>query len=215
MDTPAPWSLTGRGFILMYRFPEEFVRESCFLPEEWKILKWSGLGYVMLVDYQDSPVGPYRELLVIPGKAKLGGQRLRTISKIYVDSVYSMVNGRSNWGIPKELTDFKWTHKDRRHLIQVGSFAPWLEIRLEAGGIPFPVDTRFLPIHLYQELDGQKFWVSPSGRGTGRFSLVKDVKVDPMYFPELNLLEPLVAIYIDPFRMKFPVAKTEAVDGYY
>jgi len=214
MQTPAPWTLSGRGFILIYRFPEEFIRDSCFLPEEWKILKWSGFGYVMLVDYQNSPVGPYHELLIIPGKARLGGTTPRTISKIYVDSVDSMYDGRSNWGIPKELTDFKWTAKDRRHLIQIGSYSPWMEIRLEVGGIPFPFSTRMLPLHLYQELDGQIFRVSPSGKGTGRFSLVKDIKVDPLYFPELNLLEPLVSIYVDPFRMKFPVANTERIDGY-
>ncbi|MFA5815717.1 MAG: hypothetical protein WC865_08880 [Bacteroidales bacterium] len=52
MDTPAPWTLSGRGFILMYRFPEEFIRESCFLPDEWKDLKWSGSGYVMLADFK-------------------------------------------------------------------------------------------------------------------------------------------------------------------
>lgn len=214
MNTPAPWSLSGRGFILMYRFPEEFVRESCFLPEEWKILKWSGIGYVMVVDYQDSPVGPYHELLVIPGKANFAGKKLRTISKIYVDSFDSMYDGRSNWGIPKELTDFKWTEKDRRHLIQIGSFSPWLEMRMETGGLRFPITTRMLPIYLYQELDGRKYRFSPIGKGTGRFSLVKDIKVDPLYFPELNLLEPLVAIYVNPFRMTFPVAQIEDSDGY-
>jgi hypothetical protein len=213
MNTPAPWGLKGRGFILMYRFPEEFVRESCFLPEEWKILKWSGHGLVMLVDYQDSPVGPYHELLIIPGKANIGGKRVHSISKIYVDSFDSMYDGRSNWGIPKELADFSWKVKDHRHDIQVG-FNPWFEISIEAGSIPFPIDTRLLPIHLYQELDGQKFRVSPTGKGSGRFSLVKEVSVDPLFFPELNLLEPLVAIYVDPFRMTFPIADTEPADGY-
>ena len=215
METPAPWNLTGRAFILMYRFPEDFIRESCFIPEEWKILKWSGIGYVMLVDYKDSPVGPYNELLIIPGKADLAEKKLRTISKIYVDSAESMFSGRSNWGIPKELTDFKWTQKDRRHLIQVGGYLPWLEIRLEEGGFRFPFNTGLLPIHLYQELNGQKFRVSPKGKGTGRFSLVKDIKVDPYYFPELNLLEPLVAIYVNPFRITFPVAEVESTGRYY
>ena len=214
MNTPAPWTLKGRGFILMYRFPEDFVRESCFLPDEWKILKWSGIGYVMLVDYTESPAGPYRELLVIPGKARLSKVKLRTVSKIYVDSFDSMYDGRSNWGLAKELTDFKWTQKERRHLIQVG-FGPWLEIRLEVGSIPFPVDSRMLPIKLYQELEGKRFRVSPVGRGIGRFSLIKDVKVDPLYFPELNVLEPLAAIYVDPFRLTFPVARVESIEGYY
>lgn len=213
MDTPAPWNLTGRGFILMYRFPESFIRESCFLPENWKELKWSGLGYVMLVDYQDSPVGPYRELLIIPGKARFGGSKLGTISKIYVDSETSLENGRKNWGIPKELTDFNWSQEGRQHLIQVNSASPWFEILLESGSIPFPVDTRLLPIHLYQELDGQSYRVSPYGKGTGHFTLVKGINVDPQFFPGLDALEPIVAIYVDPFRMTFPVAEIGPADG--
>ncbi|TSA38853.1 MAG: hypothetical protein D4R64_01595 [Porphyromonadaceae bacterium] len=213
MDAKAPWNLSGRGFILMYRFPQEFIRESCFLPDEWKDLKWSGLGYVMLVDYEDSPVGPYHELLFIPGKTRLGGSKLGTITKIYVDSIDSMVNGRNNWGIPKELTDFKWTQEGRQHLIQVGSLMPWLEIVLEPGSIPFPIDTRFLPIHLQQELDNQKFRVSPSGKGTGHFTLIKGITVDPLFFPGIDILEPLVTIYADPFRMTFPVAEIEPKNG--
>lgn len=213
MEALAPWNLSGRGFILAYRFPENFVRESCFLPEEWKMLKWNGLGYIMLVDYVDSPVGPYHELLIIPGEARLGGSRLRTISKIYVDSLFSMDNGRKNWGIPKELTDFSWAHNHRQHFIQVGSLVPWFEITLETRSIPFPVDTRLLPIHLYQKLDNQIFRITPSGKGTGYLTVIKDIRVDPSFFPEVNLLKPLAAIYVDPFRMTFPVAETEQSDG--
>jgi hypothetical protein len=180
MEAPAPWSLTGRGFILMYRFPQAFIRECCFLPDEWKTMKWSGLGYVMIVDYQDSPVGPYSELLIIPGKTRLDGTKLSTISKIYVDSAESMVNGRRNWGIPKELTDFEWTVESRKHTIKVGSFRPWFEIVLEHGSIPIPIDTRLLPIHLYQNTDSRNYRVSPTGKGTGRFSMIKSIEVDPL-----------------------------------
>lgn len=215
MNTPAPWHLKGRGFILMYRFPEAFIRDSCFLPEEWKILKWTGIGFVMLVDYTDSPVGPYHELLIMPGKARIDKRKSRTVSRIYVDTFESMYDGRSNWGLPKEVTDFKWTQKDRRHLIQAGSFGSWFEMRLEVGSIPFPIHSRMLPLRLHQELDGMKYSVTPVASGTGRFCLVKDVKVDPYYFPELNMLEPLAAIYVDPFRMTFPAARIEKTAGSY
>lgn len=211
MNAAAPWHLTGRGFILMYRFPETFIRESCFLPEEWKESKWSGVGFIMLVDYQDSPVGPYHELLIIPGKSLLGGSKLGTISKIYVDSADSMVNGRSNWGIPKELTDFRWTQEGRQHTIQVGSINPWMEIVLEPGSVPFPVNTSFLPIHLYQELDEKIFRISPHGKGTGHFTLIKEIQVNPIFFPDIDLVEPLVAIYVDPFRLTFPLAEIEPI----
>ncbi|MFA6127212.1 MAG: acetoacetate decarboxylase family protein [Bacteroidales bacterium] len=213
MDAPAPWVLSGRGFILMYRFPAAFVRDSCFLPDEWKESKWSGIGYVMLVDYQSSPVGSYRELLIIPGKTRFGGVKLATISKIYVDSCESMINGRINWGIPKELTDFTWTEENRLHTIQVGSNKPWFQLVLETGSIPFPVNTKLLPIHLYQELDEKKFLINPSGKGTGHFTLIKYAKADSAFFPDLDQVEPLVAIYVNPFRLTFPVANVEAMNG--
>jgi hypothetical protein len=215
METTAPWTLTGRGFILMYRFPEAFVRESCFVPEEWKILKWSGQAYVMLIDYLDSPVGPFHELLLMPGKADLGGSSRRTMSKVYCDSVAAMMDGRNNWGFPKELTDFKWNTSGRRQHIQVGSFSPWLDIRLETGSIPFPVSTAMLSMNLYQELDHQVFKLSPGGKGTGRFCLVKEVKADPFFFPELNHYEPSVALYIDPFKITYPIADVRQITGYY
>jgi hypothetical protein len=190
----------------MYRFPEEFIRTSSFLPDEWKDLKWSGLGYVMIVDYHDTPVGPYKELLIIPGKAHFGEYRLGTISKIYVDSIDSMNNGRANWGIPKELTDFKWNQEGKEHSIEMGSFGPWMIVTLEPGSVPFPIDTRFMPIHLYQELDGKSFRVNLKGKGTGHFSLIKDLQVDPLFFPDLNKIEPIVSIYVDPFRVTYPAA---------
>ncbi len=213
MDAAAPWHLTGRGFILMYRFQDSFIRENCFLPEEWKETKWSGMGYVMLVDYQDTPVGPYKELLVIPGKSRLGGSRLATISKIYVDSVDSMENGRKNWGIPKELTDFTWEQEGREHIISIGSGESWMDIVLEPGSVPFPVDTRILPIHLYQELNNKIYRVSPRGKGTGHFTLVKGINVNPNFFPDIDLVEPLVAIYVDPFRLTFPEPEIEHIIG--
>ncbi len=213
MDAAAPWHLTGRGFILMYRFQTSFIRESCFIPDEWKDSKWSGMGFVMLVDYQDSPVGPYHELLVIPGKTRFEGSRLGTISKIYVDSTDSMVNGRKNWGIPKELAEFKWDQENRLHTITIGGKNPWMVIALEPGRVPFPVDTRLLPINLYQESDGKIFRVSPRGKGTGHFTLIKGIDVNPDFFPDLDLVEPLVAIYVDPFRLTFPVPEIENILG--
>ena len=177
-------------------------------------MKWSGLGYVMLVDYLDSPVGPYHEILVIPGKTKFGGSRLSTISKIFVDTPDSMECGRANWGIPKELTDIKWTQENRNHFIQVGNINPWLEIELEHGSLPIPVDTRLIPINLFQELDNRQFMVTPKGRGTGHFTLIKGISVDPLYFPAIDELEPIVTFYLDPFTMTFPVPKIEAIHAH-
>ena len=201
MLTPAPWHVTGRGFILVYRFTQNFIRESCFLSEKFKTLKWSGLGYVMIVDYKDSPVGPYHELLIMPGKARFNQTRRNTISKIYVDSKESMLNGRNNWGIPKELTEFIWTENNGCHFIEIGSNPKWFKITVETGSIPFPIDTRLLSIHLHQELEKIIFKVSPICNGQGHFAWLKQIKVDPHYFPEISLQKPLLALYANPFKL--------------
>ncbi|KAL3446440.1 hypothetical protein BJX65DRAFT_318884 [Aspergillus insuetus] len=66
---------------------------------------------VMIVRYQDTDVGPYDELILIPGRAvnpHTGKAELR-ISTIYVSTDASVWNGRRNWNIPKHraVFDFK------------------------------------------------------------------------------------------------------------
>jgi hypothetical protein len=39
--------------------------------------------------------------------------------------------------------------------------------------------------------------------------MIKSIEVDPLYFPGIDELEPLVAFYIDPFQMTFPIAQTD------
>ncbi|KAK5989015.1 hypothetical protein PT974_10513 [Cladobotryum mycophilum] len=76
-----------------------------------------GLGMVQILRYKDSPVGPYDELLVVPGnfdwtredpsgKKKTG--RNPKISRIYVSQKHTCYNGRLNWNVPKHLARFDW-----------------------------------------------------------------------------------------------------------
>ncbi|ETV91168.1 hypothetical protein H310_14175 [Aphanomyces invadans] len=90
----------------------------------------SGLGFVMLIRYTDSPVGPYDELLLVPGAftppspgnpiARTNHMKetflqahgllaARRVTRIFVSTEASLRNGRRNWGIRKELADFTWT----------------------------------------------------------------------------------------------------------
>jgi hypothetical protein len=107
----APWKLTGNGYILLYRFTKAFVAEHGFLADFQKEKFVSGWGAVMLVDYQSSPVGPYHELLFIPGLFSFNKKKVFSISKIYVSTQSSVVNGIENWGIPKEFAEFHWGKK--------------------------------------------------------------------------------------------------------
>ncbi|KAF2177720.1 hypothetical protein K469DRAFT_719651 [Zopfia rhizophila CBS 207.26] len=79
-----------------------------------------GLGVVMIVRYRDTPVGPYDELILIPGNfavpqpsssptpPKIPKKALR-ISRIYVSQRTTCYNGRLNWNIPKHLARFTFS----------------------------------------------------------------------------------------------------------
>ncbi|KAL2833586.1 hypothetical protein BJY01DRAFT_90862 [Aspergillus pseudoustus] len=69
------------------------------------------LKAVMIVRYDDSDVGPYDELILIPGRSvnPHSGKADLRITTIYVSTDASVWNGRRNWNIPKHraVFDFK------------------------------------------------------------------------------------------------------------
>ena len=80
----------------------------------------SGIGYMMLIRYSDSPAGPYDELLIgypmkEPSELRINKDEWfppYRISSIWVSTERSLRNGRKNWGIRKELADFEWKQVD-------------------------------------------------------------------------------------------------------
>lgn len=106
LKSPPPWTLRGEGIILLFKFSKEWIDACSHISDALKKRFRGGLGYVMMVDYHESPVGPYRELLIIPGKFRKN--RKHVISRIVVDSEASTINGRANWGIPKETFPIDW-----------------------------------------------------------------------------------------------------------
>lgn len=208
---PAPWRLQGYGYILLYRFGTGFANQHA--PEFLANKAIPGFGSVMLVNYQTSNCGPYGELLVIPGKYQYGHEKKHTISKIYVSSQASVDNGRTNWGIPKELAQFRFEpQSDKIEKVTVTNgnkdeSSPIFTASFKTGSVPFPVSTRLLPFPLIQHLDGKAFQTTFSGKGTGRFATMTDLSINENVFPDLSHFKPLVIIKVDPFEITFPVAK--------
>lgn len=210
---PAPWELRGKGYIFLYKFSRTFVKEHGNVPAFLDGGFAGGFGSVMLVDYEQSDAGPYGELLFIPGKFRFGGKRLDTISKIYVSTQESVVNGRANWGIPKEPADFSFEDLgggvEKASVTVNGQAAA--QFTLKSGKLSFPVSTKLLPFPLVQEYEGKRYFTSFSGKGKGHFARVKDVKIDPALFPDVSLCRPIAVIRVDPFNITFPVAGIETV----
>lgn len=203
LKSPPPWKLSGEGIILIFRFKKDWVENSSFLPKHLKGKFKGGLGYIMLVNYASSPVGPYHELLIIPGKFRK--TKKQSITKIYVDSKASAQNGRNNWGIPKETLPFSWKKENGKDLVEIRSGNNVVfSTEITSGGISFPVTTSVFPINLCQTWNKVKYYTKPSGTGWGKLARIKKLDLDPVFFPDIRNIKPLLAIKISPFNINFP-----------
>ncbi len=213
---PAPWNLTGNGYVILYWFKKEKLKNRCFLDDYLKESYLGGRGCVMLVDYKSSNVGPYKELLFIPGKIRFEGQNLYTISKIFVSTLDSVVNGRENWGIPKEHANFSWMSDKNTEQIGVEREGhEFFSITMERIKFlfPFPITTALLPFPLVQTLNQKVYYTNFHGRGIGSFARIKEVKVDRDFFPGIDDHKPLLVIKVDNFKLTFPKANIASYEG--
>jgi Acetoacetate decarboxylase (ADC) len=101
-----------------------------------------------LVEYGDTPVGPYSELAatLIAGD----GEEYAHIPFIVVDSLPSIVGGRANWLLPKALARFDWSAD--KLAVSIASEQPAAPVWSVRVGITLADDASELtvPNHLQQ-----------------------------------------------------------------
>ncbi|MBN1487364.1 MAG: acetoacetate decarboxylase family protein, partial [Anaerolineae bacterium] len=213
-QVPAPWNLRGNGYIFLMKFPPAFVAEHGFVPPVLLDKFVGGVGAVMLVDYVQSDAGPYRELLFIPGQFRMGRRRYYAITKIYVSTQSSVINGRQNWGIPKELAGFEFQqvneHLERVVVHKDGSeFAKFL---LRTGDFSVPFTTSVMPAGLrtlVQIYDGKTYFTAPGGQGQLALTHLIGAEINADSFPDLNHGRLLAAVKAVDFSLCFPLAQIE------
>ncbi|KAF1954650.1 hypothetical protein CC80DRAFT_123536 [Byssothecium circinans] len=118
--SPAPWSTKSECywmFLTLRELPQgvySTLEEPCLGQGDFK----GGLGIIIVVRYKDTPVGPYDELMLIPGDFTVpspdGGppeipRKALRICRIYVSQRTTTYNGRLNWNIPKHLARFHFS----------------------------------------------------------------------------------------------------------
>ena len=216
----APWELRASGYVMVLDLPRAELDASPFTPPSLRGTRTSRFAYAMFVDYSDAPVGPYRELLFIPGAFRAAGRSCFTITKIYVSSQASVVAGRRNWGIPKELAEFEVEYgaggqRVDHVCVRVGGrSAAALTLRSYPIGLPLfgglvPAGMRTLR----QTLDGVRYTFAPTGRGALRAARVLAASIDPELFPPFTAAQVLAAARLPRVQMHFPAAVTEAADA--
>jgi len=213
---PAPWRLRGRGYILVIRLPRDFLDSQSFAPEELKSSRRGRFAYVMFVDYRQSDIGPYHELLYIPGSFAFGDARRLSITKIYVSTWDSVVNGRDNWGIPKEHCDFHVKYGadgvDEVRLSLNGKVFAELDFHPRFFGIPF--NGGLLPRKLRtlaQHFNGLQFTYVPAANGHLRLATLLRSRVDGRYFPDISQGRVIACFDVSDFEMLFPVAQIRPI----
>lgn len=213
---PPPWSLSGDGTIWLFKFPREFVDRHGFMADWQRQALGATLGAVMLVDYRQTDVGPYFELLFMPGRLSLHGRGMFTISKIYVSTAASVWNGIENWGIPKEQADFARERNAAGGGDVIRASAGGRELfsaRLTPYGPRFPITSALFPLRVGQALRGDLLITTPSARGSARLCRVADARVDGALFPDFTPLRPIAVLAVSDFGMTFPVP--EVVPRYF
>jgi hypothetical protein len=118
----APWTLHAESYILFLKLSELPAGLYDPLEEAWSDERngsfTGGLGAIMIIRYTSTPVGPYDEIMLIPGNftvpqpsegpPKIPKKALR-IARIYVSQRTTTYNGRLNWNIPKHLARFEFS----------------------------------------------------------------------------------------------------------
>ncbi|NGP53445.1 acetoacetate decarboxylase family protein [Thioalkalivibrio sp. XN8] len=212
---PAPWRLTGDGWILLLELPEAARRDPRHLPPELRDCPLGGPAIVMFVDYAESPAGPYRELLYIPGRFTLpDGAHAWSVTRIYVSTWESVANGRRNWGIPKDRADFAREQAGRGERLRVAAEGRMVaELELGARGPRLPARAGLLPASLRRLVQfhaGRRFELAPGAHGGVRLARVERLASDPGLFPALADARVRLALKAERFTLEFPVATSAA-----
>ncbi|HEX4878792.1 MAG TPA: acetoacetate decarboxylase family protein [Limnobacter sp.] len=212
---PAPWQLHGNGLIVLLKNSTERALADPAIDKAMVPHLRSHYAVLMLVNYEQSNVGPYQELLYIPGSALIDGRRHLTISNIWVSSQASVDNGRRNWGIPKQLANFNWqTQPDGGQRVRVEHAGQTLiDLRYHGKGWACPVHTAFVPGFmrtLVQSLDGQRYVYTPSAKGRCKLASIQQLSTPSSLFPNIQASHVIAAFEANHFQMTFPVAQVQA-----
>ncbi|TDU28792.1 acetoacetate decarboxylase [Panacagrimonas perspica] len=211
---PSPWDLAGQGYMFALWMPQDVLDHASFILPQTPRAGRGRIAFAMFVDYASSDVGPYHELLYIPGKLRFGDEARLSISRIFVSSQASVVNGRLNWGIPKDRCDFDVHYGSRDQIsLRTDDGRRFAEMELEAFGPRLPAPMQWTPRSwrtLSQVRDGKRFTYVPEASGHFRFARVRNWRFDPAVFPDLTQGRVLAAMKITDFRMRFPVSRIES-----
>lgn len=211
--TPPPWALRGTGYIILYAFKREERRAAAFTQPNLEAAWRGGPGALVWMDYTASPVGPYREILFIPGLFAINERLSFSISRIFVETLDSVVGGRANWGIPKDLATFSGeTRADGTERLQAHiDERPLADLYVHPLGPVITLDTAFMPITIMQRMHDRFFYTPLVLKAGVQWLDVIRAWTDETdaELPALAGHRPLAAVKLHDFDVTFPMPRIE------
>lgn len=209
---PPPWRLAGSGFVFAFRLVPGFLKAFGFAPEGRLRDVEERVAALVYADYRQSPVGPYRELLLAIGWARAGSRRAFTVPRIYVST--EAAAGGAHWGLPKELAQFQVVDGERgaRRVVVLKAGVAEVDLTLAPRrGPALPGLALLLPPTwrtLVQDAGGQTLVTRLGGWGRARRARLADFRSVPYLFPDLTKAQPLAGLQVASFHLRLPPPTT-------
>jgi hypothetical protein len=204
-----PWRLAGSGFVFAFRLAPGFLKTFGFAPQGQLRDVEERVAALVYADYWESPVGPYRELLLAIGWARAGSRRAFTVPKIYV-STEAAATGGAHWGLPKEMAQFQVVAGERgaRRVVVLKAGAAEVDLTMALRrGPALPVPALLLPgawRTLVQDAAGRTLFTRLGGWGRARRARLVDFRSVPYLFPDLTKAQPLAGLQVAGFQLRLP-----------
>lgn len=194
---PPPWDLAGRGAILWLRPAKGGQRRG--------LLDFGGA--LAFVAYERSGVDPYLELLHVPYLTHSRGTVGPTIDRIWVTSQRSVISGRANWGIPKDLARITLADEPSGAERWEASIGGELlaSLTLTPVGPSLPTYKPRWAGRLLQQMEGRRYATPIDATGKVRFAKVATFELGPI-FSDVDPARVAAAVTIPSFRMGFHAA---------
>jgi len=208
-----PWRLRGSGYVFLFSFEPWFLRTGGFVPPELGEGFEGQLGVLVMAEYRQSPIGPYRELLFLAGRNRRWRNHRFSITRAYVSSEASTAAGRENWGIPKQTADFEIIQgkdgAERVIVLRDGCAEVDLTVA-PAGRLALPAWSALAPPSwrtILQFRDGKSYETRVSGRGLLRPAKLLDFRTMLAAFPDVTKGEMVAGFRIGSLRLSMPMPR--------
>src|SRR6185295_5613824 len=205
-----PWRLRGCAYVFLFTFEPWFLRSEGFLPPELGAGFEGQLGAVVLADYRESPVGPYRELLFLAGRNLRWRNHRFSIIRAYVSSEASTVSGQENWGIPKQTAEFEVIEEENgaERVIVLRDGLAQVDLTVApASGVTLPVASFIAPPSwrtIVQLRNENSYETQIDGRGWLRPAKLLDFRTMPTAFPDVNEGNLIKGFFATRLRLRLP-----------